>query len=447
MLVTFYGACREVTGSNILIETDGRKILLDCGFYQGYNLSEKRNYSLFPYKPDSVDFVIVGHAHLDHTGRLPKLVRDGFKGRIFATAPTKELTELVLEDSQKLIEEESRRDNHPPLYNNQDVRGVLELFEVIPYEETLEISPGVKLTLKNAGHILGSAVTILEASGKRLVYTSDLGNTPSMLLEPPKFIDFADYVICESTYGGKEHEEPSRRGEKLSQVINATIATSGVLLIPSFAVERTQELLHDIEDFCTINKCEKPTFFLDSPLATKVTNVFRKYPEFINQKVRLLHQDNNFFGLERLKITLTQEESQTIDEAPEPKVIIAGSGMMNGGRILYHAQKYLGDPKNTILFAGYQAAGTIGRRILDGEKEVRIYGKKVHIRAGIESIRSYSSHADLPQLVNWLSKMKNVHKVFLVHGEIEQQFSLAKSIKQKMAIEAVIPRQEESYEL
>jgi metallo-beta-lactamase family protein len=447
MQITFYGACREVTGSNILVETNGKKILLDCGLYQGYKLSEERNYSPLPYDPTSIDFVVIGHAHLDHTGRLPKLAREGFTGRIYSTAPTKELTRLVLEDCEKLMREEAGRDNHPPLYNSDDIEKALGLFETIGYEEMLEISPGIALTFKNAGHILGSAVTILESGGKKLVYTSDLGNTPSMLLEPPGTVDFATYVISESTYGGKEHEETTRRGEKLSQIINATIAAGGVLLIPSFAVERTQELLHDIEDFCTLSRCEKPSFFLDSPLASKVTAVFKKYPELLNKNVRLAHIDNDFFGLERLKITSTPEQSQAIDESPNPKVIIAGSGMMNGGRILFHAQKYLGDPKNTILFAGYQAMGTIGRKILDGEREVRIYGKKVHIRAGIESIRSYSSHADLPQLIAWLGKIKNPRKIFLVHGEAMQQLVLSKSIEQELKIETIIPQQGESFAL
>jgi len=293
MRISFYGAAREVTGSNILVEATGKQILLDCGIFQGNKFAEERNFAPFAYHPKEIDFVIVGHAHLDHTGRLPKLVKDGFKGRIYATAPTKELTRLVLEDSAKLAREEARRNNHPPLFSENDIDNLMELFESISYDESIEISPQVKLTFKNAGHILGSAITILDSGGKRLVYTSDLGNKPSELLEPPELILNASYVICESTYGGRTHEDPSRREQKLAEIINTTVFQNGVLLIPTFAIERTQELLHDIEHFCTINKCEKPTFYLDSPLAQKVTEVFEKYPEYLSGKIRRVHKDED----------------------------------------------------------------------------------------------------------------------------------------------------------
>lgn len=443
MRLAFCGACREVTGSNILLETAGKKILLDCGVFQGVRLSEERNYSPFPYNPKEIDSVIVGHAHLDHTGRLPKLIKEGFTGRIYATAPTVELTRLVLKDSAKLAREEARRNHHPPLFTEADIERTMQLFEAIGYNETLEIAPNIKLTLKNAGHILGSAISIIESEGKKLVYTSDLGNNPSALLDPPAIIETADYVICESTYGARSHEDPSRRTEKLTAIINDTIAQSGVLMIPTFAIERTQELLYDIEHFCTLGNCQKPQFFLDSPLAQKVTEVFKKYPEYLSQKIN--NKNSDFFGQERIKLVKTPDESKTIYNEPNPKVIIAGAGMLNGGRILFHLRDYLPDSKNTLLIVGYQMKGGLGRRLLDGAKTVKILGQKIEVLAKVESIRSYSAHADLPQIKNWLSKINNLKKVFIIHGEAEQSLTLLKCIEDELKIEATAPQMGESY--
>lgn len=447
MKITFYGACREVTGSNFLIESNGKKILLECGIFQGFRLAEERNYNPFAYNPAHVDMVIIGHAHLDHTGRLPKLIRDGFAGRIYATAPTKELTSLVLEDNLKLMREEARRDKHPTLYDENDIKKTLELFETISYSQTVEISPSIRLTFKNAGHILGSAITTIEAEGKKIAYTSDIGSGNLQLMEAPEVIDQADYVVSESTYGGRTHEDINRRSEKLANIINRTIAQNGILLIPTFAIERTQELLHDIEHFCTLGNCQKPTFFLDSPLAAKVTRVFGKYPEFLAKKILKAHRGNDYLGLEKVHFTTTVSESQAIANWPNPKVIIAGSGMMNGGRILFHAQKYLADSKNTLLLVSYQPRGSLGRRLIEGERNVRIMGKAINVQADIESIRSYSAHADMPHLVDWLSKVKTCRKIFIVHGESDQALNLKKTIDEKLKIETIIPQQGEGYEL
>ena len=447
MRVSFFGAAREVTGSNILVETAGKKILLDCGLFQGVKLAEERNFAPFAYDPKTIDFIVVGHAHLDHTGRLPKLVRDGFRGRIYATAPTMELARLVLEDNAKLMREEAERQNHPVLYAEHEIKEVLQLFEIVAYDQTLEIADGIKLTLKNAGHILGSALTILESEGKKLVYTSDLGNAPSELLAPPEVIESADYVICESTYGGRVHEDISKRGEKLNEIINTIIAQNGVLLIPSFAIERTQELLHDIEHFCSVGNCAVPRFYLDSPLAEKVTRVFGKYPEYLNSNVRSEFRNGAIFALDHVQITSTVDESRAIDNAPAPKIIIAGSGMMNGGRILFHLQKYIADFKNGILIVGYQAYGTLGRRLFEGDREIKIFGRKCAVGAHVYAIGSYSAHADEPQLISWLAKIGGVSKIFLVHGESSESLALSKGIKSTIEAEVMIPQQGESYDL
>lgn len=447
MLIKFLGACREVTGSSILIEANGKKILLECGLFQGVSFAEERNYSNFEFNPGEIDAVILGHAHLDHVGRLPKLTREGFCGKIYSTAPTLDLTRLVLRDSEKLGREEAKRGNHLPLYDSGDIEATLNLFEMLEYDKPLEIFPKTCLTFKNAGHILGSAIISLLIDGQKLIYTSDLGNQNSLLLNAPEIIDQSEIIICEGTYGGRLHEDVQRRSQKLSEVITTTIAQNGVLLIPTFAIERTQELLHDIEHFCAINKCEKPMFFLDSPLATKVTAVFKKYPEFLSLKIREIHGDSDFFGTEHLTITNSREESQNIESYPNPKVIIAGSGMMNGGRILYHAQKYLLDAKNTILFVGYQPKGTIGRRLIEGERQIKIYGQKINVLSQVESIRSYSAHADQPQILEWLSNIKNVNKIFLVHGESDQLLSLASEIDRRFRIKAEIPQTNQIYQV
>lgn len=444
--IIFYGACREVSGSNILVEVAGKKILLDCGLFQGGKLNEERNLGPFAYGPKTIDFVVVCHAHLDHTGRLPKLYKDGFRGTIYATAPTKELAYLVLLDAEKLMVEDARHSDGKILYGPEDIDGVMELFEALGYDKTLEISPGIKLTFRNAGHILGSCLAQIEADGKVLAYTSDLGNSPSELLDPPATINHADYLICESTYGGRVHEDITMRQEKLNSIINSTVSENGVLMIPTFAIERTQELLADIEHFCKEGNYIIPRFYLDSPLAQKVTAIFEKYPQFLNEKIRGVHK-GDIFGLKRITMSSSVEESKQIDETPDPKVIMAGSGMLNGGRILFHLQRYITDAKNTLLIVGYQAVGTLGRRLLEGEKEVKIFGKTYRVRARVLAIGSYSAHADKVQIINWISKISGIAKVFLVHGESNQATILAKALEEKLGLVVFMPQSGEEYSL
>ncbi len=447
MIVKFYGAAREVTGSCILIEASNSKILLDCGFFQGSKMAEERNFGKLPFDPRSINCLVVCHAHLDHVGRIPILYKQGFRGKIYSTAPTKELATLVLEDSYKLMAEDARREKTPIFYSADDIAGALELFETVAYEEKLEVRPGVYITLRNAGHILGSSICVLESEGKKLAYTSDLGNSPSELLNPPAYVGEADYVICESTYGSRVHEDLSKRQDKLSEIIIATIAKSGVLMIPSFAIERTQELLHDIEHFCYTSNCAIPTFYLDSPLAQKVTTVFEKYPEFLKPGLLKDHEDGDIFGVKRIKVTSTAKESQEIDNEPNPKIIIAGSGMMNGGRILFHLQRYIEDSNTALLIVGYQAIGTLGRRLLEGDEEVKIFGKKYKVNTRVVAIGSYSAHADGIQLLNWLSKVGGVKKIFLVHGEISESEELARKVRETLHVDVELPQLAEEFTL
>lgn len=447
MILKFYGACQEVTGSCVLVETGGAKILLECGFFQGTSLADGKNKQDLPFNPKTIDALVVCHAHLDHVGRIPKLVRDGFTGKIFSTAPTMELARLVLEDTYKLMAEEAHRKKGTVIYEKEDVMRTMELFECLDYEETIEIAGGAKLTLRNSGHILGSAIALLTAEGKKLVYTSDLGNVPSELLNPPVNVEEADFVISESTYGSRVHEDFSTRQTKLNDILKQTITQDGVLLIPSFAIERTQELLHDIEHFCTTDKCLLPSFYLDSPLAEKVTEVFKKYPEYLKKSLFVDHEDGDLFGFDRLNVTSSPAESRKIDDANCPKIIIAGSGMMNGGRILFHLQRYIEDENNAILIIGFQAKGTLGRRLLDGEKEVKIFGKKFDVKARVLAIGSYSAHADSLQLISWISRINNLKKVFLVHGELSESEGLATSLKSRINAEINIPELGQEFNL
>ncbi len=447
MRLSFFGAAREVTGSNTLLEVSNLKILLECGLFQGVRLSEERNFEDFPYKAHEIDFVVVCHAHLDHTGRLPKLIRDGFCGKVLCTAPTGELARLVLEDSEKLMREEMERENTPPLYTKEHIEKLLGLIQTAEYEERIQLGNGVFLTFKNAGHILGSSIALIESAAGSIAYSSDLGNTPSILLDPPDYFKRADYLICESTYGGRTHENVSMRREKLADILSSVIINNGVLMIPTFAIERTQELLHDIDHFCTSKKCERPNFFLDSPLAERVTEVYKNFPSYLGRNLKNDHPDNDFFGLGRFMKTSSVKESKAIEDAVNPKIIIAGSGMMNGGRILFHLRNYLPSENNVLLIVGYQARGTLGRRLLEGASEVKIFGEKVPVRAQIKAIGSYSAHADMPQLVSWISKTKGIKKVFLVHGETDQALALSKKIEVGLKISCVIPQRGETYNL
>lgn len=445
MKLSFLGGASEVTGSNILVEAGGKKILLDCGLFQGFRLADEKNYEPFVYDPKIIDLAIIGHAHLDHTGRLPKLAKGGFSGKIICTAPTKEIAELVLHDNAKLMKEEANRNRIAPLYASADIDRVMSLMETIPYNQRLEVFGGIFVTLKNAGHILGSATITLEVEDKTLVYTSDLGNRDCELLSDPEIINKADYLICETTYGGRVHEDPAKREEKLAAIINNTIAQGGVLMIPAFAIERTQELLHDIELFCEKGNCLIPRFYLDSPLANKVTGVFEKYRDFLSPDLK--EENLDIFALHRVKITTSVDQSKEINETPGPKIIIAGSGMMNGGRILHHVRQYIDDPKNAILFVGFQAEGTLGRRIFEGEREIKIFGEKHTVRAQVLAIGSYSAHADSEQLIDWITPIAGLARIFLFHGERSQSEIFRVKLKEKLNVDADVPDLGQSYEI
>lgn len=444
--ITFLGAAGEVTGSNHLLEIGGVKILLDCGMFQGGSFCEQTNYSPFLYDPESIDYVLLSHAHIDHSGRIPKLYRNGFRGTIYCTSPTQDIAKLTLLDSANILAREAKDLGLTPYMSKQDVLHSLFLFKAIDYFDEIEINKDIKVKFVPAGHILGSAMIIIEAFGKRLLYTGDLGNSPSPLIQSTYYPEDIDYIITESTYGDRNHIPATERRELLLETITKTIKRKGVLMIPSFAVERTQELLYDINQLVETKILEPTPIYLDSPLAINVTHVYESYQEYFSEQAKQdLLLDDELFNFPGLSMTYSTEQSKKINKAPAPKVILAGSGMSIGGRILHHEIRYLSDPNNTLLMVGFQVQGSLGRKLVDGYPEVKIHGLPVSVRAEIVSIRSYSAHADQKGILKVIKKCgNNVKKVFIVHGEPESSLALSKKIDKEIGVDFVIPKMKET---
>lgn len=438
MKLTFHGGTKMVTGANYLLESGDTKILIDCGLHQGSNFCEKHNWEPFPYRPEEIAAVFVTHAHIDHTGRLPKLIRDGFRGTVYATPPTRDAAELLLMDADHILEEEAKRFKQPLLYTSDDVTRLMSHWKGIPYHESVAVGP-FRVTLWNAGHVLGSSSIEVNAEGKTIVFSGDLGNSPAPLIGSSElFTKGADYCLIESVYGDRIHENPLARKEILEDLIEDTVKTKGVLMIPAFAMERTQELLSEMNDLAEQGRIPPIPVFLDSPLAIRLTDVYRKYTSFLDAESR--NRKDDLFSFRGLRRTLTTEESKAINDVPPPKVIIAGSGMSHGGRILHHERRYLPDPKSTLLIVGYQTKGSLGRQLLDGEPEVKLFGERVPVRCHIKAIGGYSAHADQNQLVTWIAPMKlGLRKVFVVQGEEEASEALKERLVDELALHTEIP--------
>lgn len=459
MKLFFYGGARSVTGANYLLEIGNIKVLVDCGMFQGSKYSEDLNYEKFAYDPSEIDFVFITHSHTDHSGRLPKLYKEGFRGKVVATNATLDLIRIALPDNLNLIKHEAEEIQREPLFSLKDLEGVLELAHGVNYEEEVDLGSGVKAVLHDAGHILGSAIIELRWSDHhqddgqtiKIYFTGDLGNPPTPLLKPYKFVSDASYVVTESVYGSRIHEDKVERKNILQKVIIETIQKGGVLMIPSFAMEKTQELLYELNNLMNYEKIPQVPVYVDSPLATNLTEVYKKYPDYFNKETRyIIDSGDDIFNFPGLKFTRTVEESKQINDIPSPKIIIAGSGMSIGGRILHHERRYLSDPNSTILFIGYQVKDSLGRRILDGEKEVKIFGEKVAVDCKIEAIGGYSAHADQNMLVEWVKAANGegkLKKVFVVQGEEDSSLALARKIERALGIDAVVPKQGEAFEL
>ena len=442
-----------MTGANYLLEIADssavggvRKIIIDCGLTQGSHFVEEHNYDAFNYKVEEISEVFVTHAHIDHTGRLPKLIKDGFTGVVYSTPPTRDFAELLLLDSEHILGQEAERAGHAPIYSEADIAGLMKRWKVAAYHQKIELSPAITVTMYSAGHILGSASVVIEAEGKKIVFSGDLGNQPAPFIGPAECPVDADYCVMESAYGNRIHENLSTRHQKLEQVIVDTMKDGGALMIPAFALERTQVLLLELKDMLAKHEIPNVPIFIDSPLAIKLTSVYNQYRNYFKPEIAAQYEDvTEIFRFPGMHMTTTSDDSKAINSVPNPKIIIAGSGMSHAGRILHHERRYLPDPKSTLLIFGYQAEGSMGRLLLNGVKHVRIMGEEVPVRAKIKALGAYSAHADQRQLLDWLKPLAgHVKKVFLVQGEGDAAGALARKIGEELHLDASVPTEGES---
>lgn len=449
MKLTFLGAAREVTGSCYLIETARTRVLVDCGMFQGCEFCDARNYEEIFTNGSTIDAVFITHAHLDHTGRLPRLINGGFKGKIYGTAPTLDLMKIVLEDAYRIMEENHRRNARPMLYTEQDVVQVMKRSVPCEYSHSVRVGD-LLVRFREAGHIFGSSfIEVREQGGAKVAFSGDLGHANVPILRATAQLSAMDAVVMESTYGGRVHEDESSRRDLLKEVILRTIEQEGTLLIPAFAIERTQQLLYELNALVEENHLPKIDIYLDSPMAIRATRVIRSYPEYYDpEALRKVTNGDDLFDFPGLHLCETRDLSKQINFVPPPKIVISGAGMMNGGRILHHLVRYLGNPKNTVLIIGYQAEGTLGRKIYSGAKTVDVLGERIEVRATVKSIGAYSAHADQPTLLNWIRSAAAPPKyVFCTHGEEGTAVGLAERITNELGIQAHAPRLMETVEL
>lgn len=456
--LAFLGAGQTVTGSRFLVETSGQRLLVDCGLYQEREF-QGRNWDPFPVPPQSLDAILLTHAHVDHCGLLPRLVREGFHKPVYCTAATAEITRIMLLDSAKLQEQdaeykkkrhqkEGRRGRHPevPLYCTQDAEASLPLLTPVGYEEPVQVGHGIEASFHDAGHVLGSAMIKVRvrqnAEERTILFSGDVGRRNKPILRDPSTFEEADYVLVESTYGDRSLGPAADVTEELAGVINNTVAAGGNIVIPSFALERSQEVLYCLNEVLHQGRLPHLLVFVDSPMAVRVTDVFEHHPELYDEEMaQLLREKRSPFDFPGLTLVRTIEQSKAINYLTGSIVIIAGSGMCTGGRIKYHLVTNISRPESTILFVGYQAAGTLGRRIVDGAREVRILGRYHPVRASVAQIHGFSGHADRDQLLRWLSALKRPpRKVFVVHGEEDTASRFADFVAERTGWQTAVPQ-------
>lgn len=446
--LTFHSGVGSVTGANFLLEANYTKILVDCGLIQGEKWAANENRKAFPYNPAQMHYLFVTHAHLDHVGRIPKLIKDGFKGEIYSTPETKALARLILDDAVGLLAAEAQREGVLPLYEREHLEAAFGMWKEIRYHDK-KTFVDFEVVLQDAGHILGSSMINFIVDGKKIVFTGDLGNTPTPLLRDTEPLDKADYLIMESVYGDRNHEPHEERLKKLKQVISVTIARDGAVVIPAFSLERTQVLLYELNTLIENNEIPHVPVYVDSPLATRVTEVYKNSKHLFNDATRAqIDAGDDIFSFPRLKFTIGHNDSRTIDNMPGAKIIIAGSGMSAGGRVVHHEEHYLPDPRNTILLVGYQTMGTLGRRLMDGAKKVNINGHEVEVKAHIDSIFGYSSHKDSEHLVEFVeTSHETLKKVFVAMGEPKASLFLVQRLRDYLDVDALYPERGKTYEL
>ena len=499
--LSFYGGVGSVTGSNFMLKGERTRLLVDCGLIQGERFAQTLNRAPFPYDPASIDYLLVTHAHIDHIGRIPKLARDGFRGKIISTPQTLELSRLMLPDAFSVLRSETP-EGEEALYDEGDIEKVFSFWGTVSLRQPFTVGE-FEVTTKESGHILGSVmfeisrseISLIKGSTptssrrrgvttpasedggipfgarettpgaqsasapftkgdlpkRKIVFTGDLGNAPTPLLKPAEAVTDAAYLVMESVYGDRNHEGGELRKERLANVIRATAERGGVLLIPSFSLEKTQALLYELDVLCEEKKIHQTPVFLDSPLAINITEVYRRHSASFNETARAqIARGDDIFSFKNLRLTMDRRASSEIERAPSPKIIIAGSGMAAGGRILEHERRYLGDPKNTILFVGFQAVGSLGRQIQEGVKRIRINHEDIKVRARIETITGYSSHMDSEHLQEFAAKAAEsgtLEKVFVVMGEPRASLFLAQRIRDYLGVAAHVPEMGESVEI
>ena len=473
MKITFLGATRTVTGSNFLVEGAGKKFLVDCGMWQGKAEQEMENDQEFEFNPADIDFVLLTHAHIDHSGRIPKLYKEGFKNKVYAHKATCDLCALMLPDSGHIQETEAEWKNKkrmrrgekpvPPIYTAEEAAKCLEIFEAVQYDKIIEITPEIHVRFNDAGHMLGSSIIEVwvkeDNKETKTVFTGDLGNNDIPLLSPLTMIEDTDYLVMESTYGSRLHVKNEQKAEIFLDVVSETLDNGGTVIIPSFAVGRTQEILYELnklkeekddEEFRRKYKLlMKVPVYVDSPLAISATEVFSDNMDLFDEKTKKdMEKGDNPLEFPGLKFTRTAEESKALNEDPKSSIIISASGMCEVGRIKHHLKHNLWNPKSTILFVGYQAPGTLGYNIVNGAKTVKIFGEEIAVNARIEYIEGYSGHADQELLMNFIySFIKKPKHIFLVHGEPESQDILREKIENDTGLGVTIPEFGETYEL
>lgn len=467
MRIQFLGAAKVVTGSNYLITTNKYKLLLDCGMFQGSEQLEKLNYEDFQFNPSEIDFVILSHAHIDHSGRIPKLVKEGFEGKIFCTQATSDLCEIMLVDSGHIQESDAEWENRKrkragkpliePLYTARDAALSLKYFSPALYDQKIKINEDISIRFKDAGHILGSSIVELwineNNKAVKIVFSGDIGMKDRPIIKDPEYIEEADYLILESTYGDRIHENVNKRVEELTDIINETVLRGGTVIIPSFAVGRTQELIYELNKYYEYND-ELETFmkipiYIDSPMAVSATEIFQKNSYcFDDETKKLILNGDNPFEFENLHYVKSQEESMRLNNYSFPKVIISASGMCTAGRVRHHLKHNLWKKKNSVIFVGYQAEGTLGRILKDGSKKVKILGEDIVVDAEIHSIEGFSGHTDQVGLIDWVKGFKKLPKeIFIVHGEDNSSEALAKLISTQFNVKTIIPTMGYSYEI
>jgi len=457
MKLKFLGAAQNVTGSRHLLEANGAKILVDCGLYQERQFRE-RNWKPFTVDPRSIDAVLLTHAHLDHCGLLPKLVKDGFRGKIYCTAATAEIAQIILLDSAKIQAEdarykakrhkkERRKGRFPakPLYTVADAEACFPHFSPVRYKQPVEVGNGIEASFHDAGHVLGSSIIKVRASAdgqqRTILFSGDIGRPRRPIVHDPALIAEADYILVESTYGDRVHKGPTDTKRMIADVINSTKEAGGNIIVPSFALERAQELLYYINELLLADAIPHLKVFLDSPMAARITKVFQKHRELFDEEMtEFVEHNESPFKFPGLSMVGTSEQSKALNHMKGTIMVIAGSGMCTGGRVKHHLVNNITNPRNTIMFVGYQAVGTLGRRIVDGEKEVRILGQKYRIKARVVRINGFSAHADRDELFKWLGALERPpRKVFVVHGEAESAQRFGDYVNQKTGWQVVVP--------